>query len=52
MWCCVRIFLTDFKRDYAGMNEIFSAYFAADKRPARTTVGSPISPAAGSSRST
>jgi 2-iminobutanoate/2-iminopropanoate deaminase len=36
---CVRIFLTDFKGDYAKMNEIFSTYFAADKRPARTTVG-------------
>jgi len=36
---CVRIFLTDFKGDYARMNEIFSTYFAADKRPARTTVG-------------
>ena len=36
---CVRIFLTDFKGDYARMNEIFSTYFAADKRPVRTTVG-------------
>jgi 2-iminobutanoate/2-iminopropanoate deaminase len=36
---CVRIFLTDFKGDYAKMNAIFSTYFAADKRPARTTVG-------------
>ena len=36
---CVRIFLTDFKGDYAAMNEIFSTYFAADRRPARTTVG-------------
>jgi 2-iminobutanoate/2-iminopropanoate deaminase len=36
---CVRIFLTDFKGDYARMNAIFSTYFAADKRPARTTVG-------------
>jgi 2-iminobutanoate/2-iminopropanoate deaminase len=36
---CVRIFLTDFKGDYAKMNEIFSTYFVADKRPARTTVG-------------
>lgn len=35
----VRIFLTDFKRDYAAMNEIYATYFAADKRPARTTVG-------------
>ena len=36
---CVRIFLTDFNRDYARMNEIFSTCFAADRRPARTTVG-------------
>ena len=35
----VRIFLTDFKRDYAAMNEIYATYFAPDKRPARTTVG-------------
>jgi reactive intermediate/imine deaminase len=35
----VRIFLTDFKRDYAAMNEIYATYFAAGKRPARTTVG-------------
>ena len=36
---CVRIFLTDFNGDYAKMNEIFSTYFADDRRPARTTVG-------------
>ena len=36
---CVRIFLTDFKRDYAAMNAIYATYFAADQRPARTTVG-------------
>jgi 2-iminobutanoate/2-iminopropanoate deaminase len=36
---CVRIFLTDFKGDYAAMNEIFSNYFVSDRRPARTTVG-------------
>jgi reactive intermediate/imine deaminase len=36
---CVRIFLTDFSGDYAKMNEIFSSYFADDRRPARTTVG-------------
>ena len=35
----VRIFLTDFDRDYATMNEIYATYFAADRRPARTTVG-------------
>jgi 2-iminobutanoate/2-iminopropanoate deaminase len=36
---CVRIFLTDFNGDYAKMNEIYATYFAADRRPARTTVG-------------
>ena len=34
-----RIFLTDFKRDYAPMNEIFSSHFTDGKRPGRTTVG-------------
>jgi 2-iminobutanoate/2-iminopropanoate deaminase len=36
---CVRIFLTDFNRDYAKMNEIFATYFDDARRPARTTVG-------------
>ena len=35
----VRIFLTNFERDYATMNEIYATYFSADKRPSRTTVG-------------
>jgi 2-iminobutanoate/2-iminopropanoate deaminase len=35
----IRIYLTDFERDYAPMNEIFSTWFADGKRPARTTVG-------------
>jgi 2-iminobutanoate/2-iminopropanoate deaminase len=35
----VRIFLTDFNGDYAKMNEVYATYFAADRRPARTTVG-------------
>jgi 2-iminobutanoate/2-iminopropanoate deaminase len=35
----VRIYLTDFKRDYAAMNAIFSTYFDANRRPGRTTVG-------------
>jgi 2-iminobutanoate/2-iminopropanoate deaminase len=35
----VRIFLTEFKRDYAAMNEIYASHFAVDKRPSRTTVG-------------
>jgi reactive intermediate/imine deaminase len=34
-----RVFLTDFARDYAPMNTLYASYFAADKRPARTTVG-------------
>ena len=36
---CVRIFLTEFDRDYARMNDIFSTHFADGRRPARTTVG-------------
>ena len=35
----VRIFLTDFARDYAVMNRIYQTYFAPDRLPARTTVG-------------
>lgn len=35
----VRIFLTEFKRDYAVMNETYRAYFPADKLPARTCIG-------------
>jgi len=34
-----RVFLTDFKRDYAGMNSVYARYFPDDRRPARTTVG-------------
>ena len=36
---CARIFLTDFERDYAAMNAIYATYFAADRLPARTTIG-------------
>jgi len=36
---CVRIFLTNFERDYATMNRIYAGYFAEGKLPARTTVG-------------
>jgi reactive intermediate/imine deaminase len=36
---CVRIFLTDFNRDYAAMNAIFSGFFQDGRRPARTTIG-------------
>ena len=35
----VRIYLTDFERDYAAVNAIYQSYFDADKLPGRTTVG-------------
>jgi reactive intermediate/imine deaminase len=35
----VRIFLTNFERDYAAMNHIYEGYFAKNRLPARTTVG-------------
>ena len=35
----VRVFLTDFERDYAAMNTLYATYFSNDRRPARTTVG-------------
>ena len=34
-----RIFLTEFKRDYAAMNDIYRAYFPPDALPARTCIG-------------
>ena len=34
-----RVFLTQFERDYAGMNKAYASYFPADRRPARTCVG-------------
>ena len=34
-----RIFLTEFKRDYAPMNAAYRAYFPADALPARTCIG-------------
>jgi hypothetical protein len=36
---CVRIFLTDFERDYAAFNRVYTEYFEPDRLPARTTVG-------------
>ena len=36
---CVRVFLTNFERDYAAMNRIYATYFPKDRLPARTTVG-------------
>ena len=35
----VRVYLTDFKRDYAQMNETYRAFFPPDKLPGRTCVG-------------
>lgn len=35
----VRVFLTDFERDYATMNRLYQSYFAKGGLPARTTVG-------------
>ena len=34
-----RVYLTDFKNDYARMNAVYASYFPADRRPARTCVG-------------
>ncbi|MFN3643286.1 MAG: RidA family protein [Gemmobacter sp.] len=34
-----RCFLTAFERDYAAFNDTYAAWFPADRRPARTTVG-------------
>ena len=36
---CVRIYLTDFERDYAAMNALYATFFEAGRLPARTTVG-------------
>jgi reactive intermediate/imine deaminase len=36
---CVRIFLTEFERDYAAVNRLYVTYFPNDRLPARTTVG-------------
>lgn len=35
----VRVYITEFKRDYAAMNEVYQSYFPADRLPARTCVG-------------
>lgn len=34
-----RVYLTNFKEDYARMNEVYASYFPTDRRPARTCVG-------------
>lgn len=34
-----RVYLTDFDRDYAAMNDTYRSYFPQDRLPARTCVG-------------
>ena len=34
-----RVYLTEFERDYAAMNETYQSYFAPGRLPARTCVG-------------
>ena len=34
-----RVYLTDFYRDYAPMNAVYSSYFPSGRLPARTCVG-------------
>tara|TARA_B100000676_G_C18041191_1_gene825076 strand:- start:929 stop:1327 length:399 start_codon:yes stop_codon:yes gene_type:complete len=34
-----RVYLAEFSRDYAAMNETYKSYFPADRLPARTCVG-------------
>ncbi len=36
---CLRVFLTDFERDYAMFNKLYAGYFGPERLPARTTVG-------------
>lgn len=35
----VRVFITEFKRDYAAMNAVYASYFPSDRLPARTCIG-------------
>ena len=35
----VRIYITEFKRDYYAMNETYQSYFPADRLPSRTCIG-------------
>lgn len=35
----IRVFLTEFERDYAAMNETYQSYFDEGRLPARTCVG-------------
>ncbi len=34
-----RVYITDFERDYAAMNQVYQSYFAEGKLPARTCIG-------------
>lgn len=34
-----RVYITEFDRDYAAMNQAYQSYFAAGKLPARTCIG-------------
>ena len=34
-----RVFITEFKRDYAAMNAVYARYFPTDWLPARTCIG-------------
>jgi 2-iminobutanoate/2-iminopropanoate deaminase len=36
---CVRVFLTEFGRDYATFNRLYLEYFPGNRLPARTTIG-------------
>jgi len=35
----VRIFLTEFKRDFSPMNDVYTSYFPKEKLPSRTCIG-------------
>ena len=35
----MRVYLTQFERDYVAMNETYASYFPPERRPARTCVG-------------
>ncbi|WP_425532073.1 RidA family protein [Ancylobacter crimeensis] len=34
-----RVYITEFKRDYPGMNAVYRSYFAEGRLPARTCIG-------------
>lgn len=35
----VRVYITEFKRDYEAMNDAYKSYFQPDRLPARTCIG-------------